>query len=343
MNIQNNIDLKKYNTFKISSVAKYFCEIEKADDILELINDPIYQENKKYFLGSGANTIFVNDYEGIVIKNNILGKEVIFEDKNKIQIKVGAGENWTDFVIQCAENNLVGIENLAFIPSSVWATAVQNIWAYWVEAKDSITKVEWINLIDKKLETLQKNECNFGYRDSIFKNELKDKFIITHVIFELKKMSENYKFNTQYRWISEKINELWLEISDMNPSKFVQIITDIRKSKLPDWEKTWTAGSFFKNPVVDQTEREKLQKEFPELKWFEVEDGIKLSAGQLIDMCGFKWQNDGKVGTYKSHALVLVNEWSATGQDVKNFATQIQNKVKDKFEIELWPEAIFVE
>lgn len=341
MNIQHNIDLKNYNTFKTPSVAKYFCEIRSKEEIVELINNPIYTENKKYFLGSGANTIFVNDYEWLVIKNNILWKEIL-NDQN-IQIRVGAGENWTDFVIRCAENNFVGIENLAFIPSSIWATAVQNVWAYGVEAKDVISSVEWVKLETKQTEVLSNSECLFGYRDSVFKNRLKDKFIITHITFDLKKFDENYVFNTEYRWIDEKIKELWFDKNKLTPNQFVEVITEIRKSKLPDWEKVWTAGSFFKNPVIDANQWEWLQQKYPELKWFEVDGGVKLSAGQLIDMCGFKGQNDGKVGTYKTHALVLVNEWPATGDDVKNFANKIQTAVEEKFGIQLWPEAIFVE
>ena len=343
MEIQNNINLKKYNTFKISSIAKYFCEIKSANDILELIESDVYQENKKYFLGSGANTIFVNDYQWLVIKNNILWKEIISQDDEKVQIRVWAGEAWTDFVVRCANKNLVWMENLAFVPSSVWATAVQNLWAYGVESKDIIKTVEWVNLETKETRILDAKECNFGYRDSIFKNDLKNKFIITHVAYEFKKFNNDYKFNTEYRWISEKISEMWFDENNLKPSEFVEAITEIRKAKLPDREKIWTAGSFFKNPVVSESEWDRLQKEFPELKWFEVEDGVKLSAGQLIDMCGFKWQNDGKVGTYRNHALILVNEWPATGQDVKNFANQIQTKVKETFGIELWPEAIFVE
>lgn len=345
MKIQNNISLKNYNTFKIDSIAKYFCEIKSSEDIVQLLNNEIYQTNKKFFLGSGANTIFINDFDGIIIKNEILGREIIQDDEKKIKIKIGAGENRHDFVVRCAQNNLVGLENLAYIPSSVWATAVQNIWAYGVEAKDVIISVEWVNLETKQTAILNNKECGFGYRESAFKNKLKDKFIITYVIFELKKFDEiaDYKFNCEYNGISEKIKKLNYNKANLSPIQFVKVITEIRKNKLPDWEKIWTAGSFFKNPVINKKKRAKLQKEFDNLKWFPVDNWIKLSAWQLIDMCGFKWKSDGKVGTYKSHALVLVNEWYANGKDVMNFANQIQEEVKEKFEIELWPEAIFVE
>lgn len=343
MEIQNNINLQNYNTFKIPSIAKYFCEIRNAKEIIDLIKNDVYQNKKKYFLGSGANTIFVNDFDGLVIKNNILWKETLEEWENIIKIKVWAGENWTDFVIRCAENNLVWVENLAYIPSSVWATAVQNIWAYGVEAKDMIVSAEWVNLETMKTGILSNQECCFGYRDSVFKNKLKNKFIITHVIFELKKIDSDYKFNCEYGWIADKMAELWLDDCKMTAIQFVNVITEIRKSKLPDWEQTWTAWSFFKNPVIDKSEREKLQTNFAELKWWKVDNWIKLSAGQLIDMCGFKWQNNGKVGTYKNHALILVNEWPATGQDVKDFANEIKDKVKSEFGVELEPEAVFVE
>jgi len=366
MKIQNDVNLRNYNTFKVEAVAKYFCEIKSSEDIVELLSSDVYKDNKTFFLGSGANTIFVNDFDGLIIKNEILGKEILDEDndtnmnsrilksnnKDTVQIKIWAGENRHNFVVRCAQNNLVGLENLAYIPSSVWATAVQNIWAYGTEAKDVIVSVEWINLADKKsnsIETkqttvLSNEECCFGYRESVFKNKLKNKFIITHVTFELSKFDKiaDYKFNCEYNGIAEKIEELWYDKDKLWPIEFVDVITEIRRAKLPDREMVWTAGSFFKNPVIDEAKRNKLKKEFDGLKWFPVDAWIKLSAGQLIDMCGFKWKGDGKVGTYKTHALVLVNEWKASGKDVMDFAKQIQDGVKNKFGIELWPEAIFV-
>lgn len=343
MKIQNNVDLKNYNTFKVKAIAKYFGQIKNPQDIIDLVDSYIYLENKVYFLGSGANTIFVKDFDGLIIKIDIMWKEIISEDDKHILIKVWAWENRHDFVLRCAEKNLVWMENLAYIPSNIWATAVQNIWAYWSEAKDIIETVEWVNLKTKQIQILRNDECNFAYRESVFKNELKNKFIITNVIFKLKKLSPDYKFNCEYGGINEKIDELWFNLESMRPIDFVEVITQIRKNKLPDWEKIGTAGSFFKNPVIKNDKREKIQKKFPELKWFEVENGIKLSAWQLIDMCGFKWKSNGKVWTYKNHALILVNEWDANGQDIKNFANQIQEKVESTFGILLDPEAIFVE
>lgn len=343
MQIQNNVDLTSYNTFKVKSIAKHFVQIQNESEIISLLDEPIYLQNKKYFLGSGANTIFVNDFDGLVIKINILGKEILSESDDEVLIKVWAWENRHNFVLRCAENNFVWVENLAYIPSSIWATVVQNIWAYWVEAKSVVQTVSGINLDTQQSQVLENNECNFGYRDSVFKNELKDKFIITHVVFRLRKFHPGYKFNCDYTGISDKISQLWLDLSTMKISDFVEVITQIRKEKLPDWEVIWTAGSFFKNPVITKEKWETLQVKFPELKWFDADGGIKLSAWQLIDLCGFKWKNNGKVGTYKNHALILVNEWPATGQDIKDFAKEIQTSVQDRFDVLLEPEAIFVE
>lgn len=195
MQIQNHIDLKNYNTFQIKSVAKYFVQIQSDQDIIQLIDSPVYQQNKTFFLGAGANTIFVNDFDGLVIKIDILWKEILSQNDDEVIVKVGAGENRHEFVLRCAQNNFVGMENLAYIPSNIWATAVQNIWAYWAEAKDIIQEVQWVHLQTKETETLQNSQCHFGYRESVFKNELKNKFIITHVTFKLQKFSPDYQFN----------------------------------------------------------------------------------------------------------------------------------------------------
>ena len=269
-------------------------------------------------------------------------KEILKSD-DEVLIKVWAGEIRYDFVSRCAENNFVWMENLAYIPSNIWASAVQNIWAYWAEAKDIIYEVEWIDLATWETKILKNEECKFWYRDSIFKHEFKDNFLITYVTYKLKKYSKNYQFNCEYAGISEKIAELWFNSENIKPTEFVQVITEIRKWKLPDWHEVWTAWSFFKNPVISVEYRNNLQQKFPELKWFEVEEWIKLSAWQLIDMCGFKWKWNWKVWTYKSHALILVNEWDASWSDVVNFSKEIQVAVHDKFWINIEPEAIFTE
>lgn len=343
MKILEKVNLKEYNTFMLPSIAKYFAEINSIEDIFELINSDIYRNNpKKYFLWQWANTIFTKDFDGLVIKINIMWKNILKSD-DEILIKVWAGEIRYDFVSRCAENNFVWMENLAYIPSNIWASAVQNIWAYWVEAKDIIYEVEWIDLSTWQTKIFKNSECNFAYRDSVFKHEFKDNFIITYVTYKLKKYSNDYKYNCEYAGINEKIVELWYTLENIKPSEFVQVITEIRKSKLPDWHEIWTAWSFFKNPVVTVQQWNILQQNFPELKWFNVENWVKLSAWQLIDICGFKWKWNWKVWTYKTHALILINEWEAKWDDVVNFSKKIQNAVYNKFGVNLESEAIFVE
>lgn len=342
MEILENVNLKEYNTFMLPSIARYFVEINNVDDIHELLNSDIYKNiQKKYILWEWSNTIFTKDFDGLVVKINLKWKEILKSD-DEILIKVWAGEIRYDFVSRCAQNNFVWMENLAYIPSSVWASAVQNIWAYWAEAKDVVYEVEWIDLSTWESKILKNSDCNFWYRDSIFKHELKDNFLITYVTYKLKKYTENYGFNTEYAGINEKITELWFNIESIKPEEFVQVITEIRKWKLPDWHEIWTAWSFFKNPVISQEKWNNLQQSFPELKWFEVEEWIKLSAWQLIDMCGFKWKWNWKVWTYKTHALILINEWDAVWQDVVSFSKEIQDSVQGKFWVNIEPEAIFV-
>lgn len=342
MNLLENVNLKKFNTFMLPSIARYFVEINDIKDVSELINSDIYKNTQwKYFLWEWANTIFTKDFDGLIIKINIKWKKIIKSD-DEVLIRVWAWELRYDFVSECAKNYFVWMENLAYIPSSVWASAVQNIWAYWAEAKDVIYEVEWIDLKTWETKIFKNVDCHFAYRDSIFKHELKDDFLITYVTYKLKKYSDNYNFNCEYAGINEKIAELWFDSKTIVPSEFVQVITEIRKWKLPDWHEIWTAWSFFKNPIVSQEKWTSLQRDFPELKWFDAGEWIKLSAWQLIDMCWFKGKWNWKVWTYSSHALILINLWDAVWQDVVDFSSEIQSSVKDKFWVDLDPEAIFI-
>lgn len=342
MQIFWDVNLKKYNTFMVPSIAKFFCAVQSISDIEYLVTTTEFQQNKRYFLGQWANTVFVNDFDWLVVKIDILWKEIISEDDNCILIRVWAWEVWNDFVSWCANQDIVGMENLAYIPSSIGATAVQNIWAYWAQAQDIIYQVEWFDLHTWMTKVLKNNDCHFSYRDSVFKHELSDDFIVTHVTYKLQKFTPSYHFNCEYAGINDKINELWFDIQTISSNEFVQVITEIRKSKLPDWHEVGTAWSFFKNPVVDQDQWIQLQKQYPELKWFDVDWWVKLSAGQLIDLCGYKWKDNGKVWTYAKHALVLINKWDATWSDILSFSTEIQNTVFQKFWVHLEPEAILV-
>ncbi len=346
MEILKNVDLIDNNTFKLPSISKYFCKIENINDIKQLIKSPEFVWNKSYMLWLWANTIFPENFNWIVIKNEIKWKNILDENENSVSIKVWAGEVREDFVIRCAKNNYVWMENLAHIPSSVWATAVQNIWAYWSEAKDIISQVEYAVYDDNwkvDIKTIAWDDCKFWYRDSIFKHELKNNIVILSVTYKLKKYTSDYQFKKEYSWIQQKIQESWLDIQEIKPLDFVNIITEIRNSKLPDWKEIWTAWSFFKNPVISPAYRAELHQKYPELKWFDVINWIKLSAGQLIDMCWFKWKSNWKVWTYFKHALILVNEWWASWSDVLSFSSEIQTWVYQKFWVQLDPEAIFVQ
>ncbi|MFZ2151304.1 MAG: UDP-N-acetylmuramate dehydrogenase [Candidatus Absconditicoccaceae bacterium] len=341
MNIQKDISLKNYNTFQVDVKAKLFVKIESEEDIYELMKDKIWNENKMFILGGGANILFKGDYDGLVIKNEIIGKEIIKEDEDMVLIKVGAGENWPEWVDRCVEKNLGGIENLALIPGSIGASPIGNIGAYGIEVKDIIYEVEGINLHTGKKEIFKNTECEFGYRDSIFKNKYKDKLIVTYVTWKLKKVDERYKFDINYNDIKRKIDEGNINIANLNVKDIANMISDIRRSKLPDWKKTGTAGSFFKNPVISKNSFQELKSKYDGLMGFDSGDEVKLSAGQLIEIAGFKGIKIGNVGTYQYHALVLINE-GGTAQEIVDFAGSIQTKVKEMFGVWLEPEVNYV-
>lgn len=341
LNIKENFDLTNLNTFKIKAKAKHFIEINFEKDMEELFSSKILDKNCFYILWWWANTVFMNDFEWTIIKMNIKWKKILQKENDHVLLEVWAWENRDEFIYFCVENNFAWLENLANIPWEVWASPVQNVWAYWVEAKDCIFSVSWYNLKSKKYQTLNNTECKFWYRDSIFKNELKNQFIITKVVFKLKNAKKNYNPNLDYRDIQNHIIEN--KIQTITPKKLYKIITTIRNNKLPNWEKIGTAGSFFKNPKIKSDQFHKLQKEFPELKWFELENKeIKLSSGQLIDLCWLKWYNIWWIQVYPKHALVLINTWNWTWEELQKLKNYIQQKVKSKFWINIEPEVILI-
>lgn len=348
MFIQENISLKNYNTFQVDVKAKFFIKIKSEEEILQLMKSKIWNDNKRFILWGGANILFTWDYDWLVIKNEILWKEIIKEDKDTVLVKVWAWEDRPEFVNRCVDKNLWWIENLALIPWSVWAAPIWNIWAYWVEVKDVIYEVEWINSRSWKKENLtavrqvfKNTECEFWYRDSIFKNQYKDNFIVTHVTWKLARVNDNYKFNIDYVDIKRKIDEWNINIANLNVKNIADMISEIRRSKLPDWKKIWTAWSFFKNPVIWKEEFQKLKIKYDNLLWFDFEDKIKLSAWQLIEICGFKWMKKWNVWTYQYHALVLINQWWSA-KEIVDFATSIQNQVKEIFWVYLQPEVNYI-
>jgi len=345
MQIENNIDLKQYNTLQIPVKAKYFVKIENESDILELIKSDLFKREKYCILNGGSNTLFTNDFDGIVVKIETKWKEIVKFDNNSIIVEVLAWENWSDFVEWCCDNSYCGVENLIDIPWNVGTSPVSNIWAYWTEASSVVYEVEWIDFSTWEKKVFKNSECEFAYRTSIFKHSLKEKFLVTKVRFLLSVLDENYQPNIWYKDIQNYILDHW--VNPKTPKEIAEIIQGIRSNKLPDWHKIWTAWSFFSNPIITLDEWLELEKSFPDLSHHEcIEFGerkIKLSAGQLIDQCWLKWWRieNWTAWTYEKHALILVNKWW-TAEDVLEAMRYIQRCVKDKFWVMLQPEVVLV-
>lgn len=345
MQIEENVDLKPYNTLQIPVKAKYFVRIEQESDIFELINSEIWKAEKHCILNWGSNILFTQDFDGIVLKVETKWKEIKKSENNSVILEVAAGENWSDFVERCCENNYCWIENLIDIPWNVGTAPVSNIWAYGTEVSSVIYEVDGIDLITWETWTYKNDSCMFGYRTSVFKHTLKEKFLVTKVRFLLSVVDEDYQPNIWYKDIQNYISEHWL--SPKTPIEVAQIVREIRANKLPDWHKIWTAWSFFSNPIITLSQRSDLEKIFPNLSHHECEEfwekKVKLSAGQLIDLCWLKWwrTENRTVWTYEKHALILVNEWG-NAKDVLDAMKYIQHSVKEKFWVQLEPEVVLV-
>lgn len=331
MTIQKNISLKEYNTFHVEASAKYFCEVNDLIELESLFADDRFRDEKKLILGGGSNILFTKDFNGIVIKNNIGGIEVISEDQESILIKVGAGNDWDEFVEYTVSSGFNGLENLSLIPGTVGASPIQNIGAYGVEVKDVIETVNGFDLEDFKEKTFTNSECRFDYRDSIFKSELKNKFMVTSVVFNL---SKDGKVKSNYEAIKNYISEK--NIREITPSEIRKAVIEIRKSKLPDPQEIGNAGSFFRNPVITKEKFESVKSKYPDLRGYKVNDNsIKISAGWLIEKCGLKGKRSKDVEIYDKQALVIVNYGSASGIEIKNIAEEIRDIVLDEFNISL--------
>ena len=341
MKIEENVSLKDYNTLQIPVKAKYLVRIHEEKDIHELMQSNLWKVEKHCILNGWANILFTENFDGIVLKMEMEWKAVV-EDW---LVEVYAWENWSDFVEWVCNKWYYWIENLIDIPGNVWTAPVSNIWAYWVEISKYVKYVEGIDLQTGEKQIYSNSDCEFAYRTSIFKHSLKENFLIIKVWFELPYVDEIYTPNVSYADIQRKIEESWN--MPKTPIDLLKIVRGIRANKLPDWHKIWTAWSFFANPVLTKFERDNLEKTFPNLShhdYFEWgETKVKLSAGQLIDLCWLKWwrTNNGKSGTYEKHALILVNDWW-TAEDVLEAMHHIQNMVFDKFGVKLEPEVVLV-
>lgn len=330
MKIQQNISLKPYNTFGIDVQAKQFVSVSSIEDLISVFK--AYKEEAKLILGGGSNMLLTKPFDGLVIHLNIKGKSVVFEDKDFVHIKGFAGENWHEFVLWCIDQNYGGIENLSLIPGNLGSAPIQNIGAYGVELKDVFISCEVLDTRDLTEKTLESQNCNFGYRDSIFKQEEKGNFIILSVTLKLSK--SNHILHTSYGAISEELQNL--EIDRPTIKDVSNAVINIRRSKLPDPKEIGNSGSFFKNPVIELEHFETLKKIFPDIPYYPVsEKEVKIPAGWLIEKTGFKGKTLRNYGVHKKQALVLVNYGGAEGNDILQLAKLIQKTIIKIFGIEI--------
>ena len=344
MKIEQNHNLSKLNTFGVTAKAKFFVEVKNEEDLKDLFNSVEFKNNEKLFLGGGSNILFTKDFDGIVILNKLKGIEILRENNEEVLLKAMGGELWNDFVNFAVINNYWGVENLSLIPGSVGATPVQNIGAYGVEVKDIIENVEAYDINTGEKSIFNNKECEFGYRDSVFKNKLKDKYFISAVIFKLSKIPN---LNIEYKVLKDYLEKNKIKVK--SSKDISNAIAEIRKSKLPDPRILSNAGSFFKNVYVDNKKLEKLKEKYPDISFFEEDGRIKIPAGWLIEQCGprqggasWKGYRQGNVGVHDKQALVLVNYGGATGKEILDLANQIINSVFEKFGVKLVSEVNIV-
>lgn len=331
MIIQENFFLKAMHTFHINVYAKYFAGFESVDDLREILEADSVAKHQKLILGGGSNILFTKDFDGLILKNNINGIKQVNEDEAHVYIKVGAGENWHRFVMYCVDNGLAGVENLSLIPGNTGASPMQNIGAYGVEIKDVFHELEAFNINEKTIVKFDADDCEFGYRQSIFKTKLRGQFIILSVTFRLNK---NPVYNTSYGAIEQELENMHIETPSIKAIS--DAVINIRTKKLPDPNALGNAGSFFKNPEVPDTVFESLKYEFPGVVSYRLSDGkVKLAAGWLIEQCGWKGFRSGDAGCYDKQALVLVNYGDAQGDEIYNLSEEILKSVKQKFNVEL--------
>ncbi|WP_444996852.1 UDP-N-acetylmuramate dehydrogenase [Aliikangiella sp. IMCC44359] len=325
--IRSNVALKKLNTFAVSATASHFIQLNSCHELLNVIPQISLYPNR-LVLGGGSNILFVGDFEGLILYPQIFGINIIHQDENEIRISVGASHNWHQLVIETLKNNWYGLENLALIPGTVGAAPVQNIGAYGVEVERYIHRVECVDLDSGELHLLAHDECQFGYRESFFKKAPKGKFLITRVEFNLNKKPQLcLTYPPLAEHFSGQVNIL--------PQAVMQRVCQVRQEKLPDPKKLANAGSFFKNPVVQQKVFEKLKLNYPDIVAFPVEKGMKLAAGWLIEKAGFKGVREGDVGVHANQALVLVNYAETQGIKLWQLAEKIQKKILQVFNVQL--------
>ncbi|URC13001.1 UDP-N-acetylmuramate dehydrogenase [Flavobacterium sp. B183] len=330
MEIQSNFSLKNYNTFGIEAKARQFVAVHTVAELKTILEEN--KDEQKFILGGGSNMLLTKDIDALVVHIDLKGKTILKEDDDFVWVESQAGETWHDFVLWTIDNNFGGLENMSLIPGNVGTTPVQNIGAYGTEIKDTFVSCEAINIATQEMKTFTNADCKFGYRESIFKNEVKDQYIITAVIYKLTK--RNHKINISYGDITAELAKKNITVPTLKDVS--NAVIAIRQSKLPDPKELGNSGSFFKNPILLKSDFEKIHQKFPEMKYYEVsETEVKVPAGWLIEQAGFKGKRFGDAGIHKNQALVLVNYGNATGQEILAVSKDVQKTVFDTFGIQI--------
>ncbi len=338
INIQQNISLKKYNTFGINAIASKYCEIAEHNDIPELIQSGIISSMPYFVVGGGSNLLFTSDFDGLIIKSNLKEIEIIEDSGDDIIISAGSGLNWHQFLKYCIANNYYGLENLSKIPGTVGAAPVQNIGAYGAEQKDCFHSLTAVNLTSGERIELTNADCKFDYRFSIFKtDEFRNKYFVESVRY---KLSHKPTINANYKDIQVKMNNE--NIANPDAKYIFKAIEEIRDAKLPDPDKVGNAGSFFKNPIVSLNKFTELQLQYEAIPSYPDNAGKKIPAAWLIENCGLKGYRIGDAGISDKHSLILVNYGNSSGTEIFNLSEYIIAKVLEKFGIMLEREVIIV-
>lgn len=333
--IEENISLKKYNTFGIDATARYFARFGTVDELCAQLEfrGPYKSHNlfSILLLGGGSNLLFTKNFDGLVLKNELDGIEKIREDESHVYVRAGAGVGWHQLVIHCLENNWAGMENLSLIPGNVGASPMQNIGAYGVELKDVFFELEAFHLKEKKIDIFNLEQCEFGYRESVFKRRLSNQYVILNVTYRLNKVPV---FKTAYAAIEQEL--AIMGASDLSIQAISQAVINIRRSKLPNPAEIGNAGSFFKNPEISKQQFNALATDFPGIVGYDTADGrVKLAAGWLIEQCGWKGYRKGDAGCHAKQALVLVNHGHSTGSQILELSESITQSVAAKFGVAL--------
>ena len=342
MNSQDNYSLLPHNTFGIDARAAHFVEYDSVEELQAFVRQRIENGDNSPLLhiGVGSNLLFLNNFEGTILHSRMKKIEVTADENDYVYVRVSAGITWDDWVQYAVDSNWYGLENLSLIPSEVGASAVQNIGAYGSEAKDFIIFVDTVDLQTGEIRHFTADECQYGYRNSIFKTSLRGRYAVTYVHFRL---SHSFRPNLEYGGLRAAIERAGIEDYNLTASQLRNLIINIRREKLPDPAVLGNAGSFFMNPIIPRSTFERIARDYPQAPHYDVEaDHVKIPAGWLIEQCGWKGRALGPAGVYEKQALVLVNLGDATGKDISNLCEAIQADVESRFGIRIYPEVNFI-